>query len=572
MGIRGLSTYVHSDNAYWTSIARLHQKEPKDSVKKPILIIDGSNLANYLHSRFVLDSLFGGQYQELYEIGRSFFSAVLSSGFHPIIFLEEVSGEEKQDTVFKRRIDKLHDLNRCVHNGESTQIMPGMGYVILSELVADLGLESVYCDTDADPVISALASCLGATVVSNDSDFLLSRIPTVISLNSLSWDKGVLIGHFFNLDAFLCYHALQYWAVPFIAMLLGNDFIPDQLMRVIHAVRGDVTKHLIGDKISRLFKFLASFDSETRLIGFLQSRFFPSIWKLFLLQYRNAIALYLHPESLVPIDPSLPLYGLQFASIQQHSTCSLNSLLRVPWAWGVYIRGDTCSHFGIQHYQRAPAGDCSLSIRIYCYSILLGDRGVVEFVHTSSLRFKERTLETRQFLPNRSRLPSLDEVPLIPQHTRVDIFLQISRSEGVGIETLPGPWRMLAATLRYWYSHCKPTPDPSLLSLLTTSCVITFKFPSRKQYTKLLTDEIKNLIPHNLLTFHQISQWHAVYYDLYRLAQVLNLTPISPALFYNGNLLFHILLLREFREQELPQLLDSQAQVWVSDITQLVKR
>ena len=569
MGIRGLSTYVHSDNAYWTSIARLHEKGSEDS---NILIIDGSNLVNILHQSSGLNSLFGGQYQELYEIMRAFFSAVLNSGFRPIVILEEVAEEEKRDTVFKRRLEKLRDLNTCVHNGETIHRLPGMGYIILSELVSELGLECTCCDSEADPVIAALASRLGATVVSNDSDFFLTKVPSVISLNCLSWDWGELVGHFFNLDAFLSHHGLHYWAAPFIVLLLGNDTIPGQLLYAIQTVRSDVTRHLIGDKISRVFKFLASFKSETSLLEFLRPRFSPAQWRLFLFYHRNTVSSYLHPETQVPIDPSLPYYGLLFPNIMQHSNSSLKSLLRVPWAWGIFIRGDTFSQLSVQHFQREPAGDCSLPVRVYLYSILLGDRVMVEFVHTSSLSFKQRLIETKQALPNGSPVPSLDEVPLIPEVALLDIFLQISRSDGVGIELLPGPWRMLAAALRYWLLRCKPRPHSSLLTSLISSCVVTFKFPSRRQYTKLLSHKINHLIPYNLQTFHQISQWHAAYLDLYRLAQILDLAPISPSLFYNGNLLFHILLLREFRDYELPKLLSSRDLTWISHLAQVVEQ
>ena len=573
MGIRGLSTYIHSDNAYWTNIARIFEGKSRDSQFSHRLIIDGANLVNFLHQRLRINSLYGGQYQELYEVCITFFSAVLNSGFQPIVVLEEIVQEAKNETVLKRRLDKIRDLNRCVHNGERTHLLPAMGYITFSEVVTDMNLETIPCDCEADPVISALAATLGATVLSNDSDFFLTRIPSVISLNSLLWDDGVLVGHFYNIDSFLQYHKLEYWTIPYIVMMLGNDTIPQHLSYIISSLRHNLTKHINGDKISRLIRFLNTFKDESSLRDFLESQlsYSHSHWRQLASLLKEADSLYLCPNSLVHIDPFLPNYGLVYSNVQKHSVCSLDSLLRVPWTWGIVIRRDCFPHATIQHYQRKPASDCSSFIRSYMYGILVREEEVGEHVSTSSLTFIRVPIRPQHQLSDGHPLPNLDQIPMIPQPKRLAILLQISGSLGVGLELLPTPWTMLAITLHYWCRHSTPSPDTSLLRLIVTSCVVTFKYPTRKAYSKLLTYKIDALIRFNLLLFHQIAQWHNCYNDIYRLTRVLYLPASNPSLFYNGHLLFHILFVKEFRETELSKLVDTQSELWIDYLTRLIE-
>ena len=571
MGIRGLSTYIHSDNAYWTNIARIFEGKSRDSQFSHRLIIDGANLVNFLHQRVRINSLYGGQYQELYEVCTAFFLAVLNSGFHPIVVLEEIVEEAKNDTVLSRRMEKIRDLNRCVHNGEKTHILPAMGYITFSEVVADMKLETVSCDCEADKVISALAAKLGATVLSNDSDFFLTRIPSVISLNSLLWDD-VLVGHFYNIDSFLQYHKLEYWAIPYIVLMLGNDTTPQHLSFLISTLRHNLTKHINGDnKVSRLIGFLSSFPDEVSLRDFMDSHLSYSHWRQLALLLKEADSLYLCPNSLVRIDPFLPNYGLAYSNIQKHSSYSLDSLLRVPWTWGIMIRRDCFPHATIQHYQRNPASKCSSFIRSYMYGILVREDEVGEYVNTSSLTFTRVPITAQHTLPDGYPLPNLDQIATIPQPTRLAILLQISGSLGVGLELLPTPWSMLAITLHYWCRHSTPSPQSSLLRLIVTSCVITFKYPTRKAYSKLLSYKTDALIRYNLLLFHQVAQWHNCYNDIYRLALVLDLPVSNPSLFYNGYLLFHILFFKEFRDTQLPKLIDTQCELWIDYLTRVIE-
>ena len=571
MGIRGLSTYIHSDNAYWTNIARIFEGKSKDSQFSHRLIIDGANLVNFLHQRNRINSLYGGQYQELYEVCTTFFLAVLNSGFHPIVVLEEIVEESKNETVLKRRMEKIRDLNRCVHNGERTHLLPAMGYITFSEVVTDMNLETISCDCEADLVISALAATLGATVLSNDSDFLLTKIPSVISLNSLLWDDGVLVGHFYNIDSFLQYHKLEYWTIPYIVMMLGNDTTPEHLSYLISALRHNFTKHINGDKISRLIRFLNTFKEESSLRDFFESQISYSHWRQLSFLLKEADSLYLCPKSLVHIDPFLPNYGLMYPNIQKHSNYSLDSLLRVPWTWGIVIRRDCFPHATIQHYQRKPASDCSSFIRSYMYGILVREDEVGEYVSTGSLTFTRLPIRAQHQLPDGHPIPDLDQIAVILQPKRLAILLQTSGSLGVGLELLPAPWTMLAITLHYWLGHSTPSPHSSLLRLIITSCVITFKYPSRKAYSKLLSFKIDALIRYNLLLFHQIAQWHNCYNDIYRLALVLDLPVSKPSLFYNGHLLFHILFVEEFRDTQLSKLIDTQSELWIDYLTRVIE-
>ncbi|KAI6657543.1 Protein asteroid-like protein 1-like [Oopsacas minuta] len=568
MGIRGLSTYIHSDNACWTNINRIFESQSKDSCFKHRLIIDGSNLANYLHERNGLDSLFGGQYQELYEISTAFLQAVVQSGFHPIVVLEEIVEEEKKVTILARKTAKLRDLNRCVHNGESTTRFPSMGYIVLSEVVTYLNLETIFCDTEADPIISALAARLGASVLSNDSDFFLTKIPSVISLKTLSWDRGLLVGHFYNIDSFLQHNRLQYWAVPYIVILLGNDFIPEPFY---YKLRKTITSHLSGDKIIRLFQLLNSFKDESAFRDCLQSHLSANEWKQFRFHHNRTYSSYLKPEDQVFIDPILSHYGLVYANIRKHSDYSFNALLRLPWTWGRFIRGEHFSQCSVQHYQRLPASECSLLIRSFINSILVRDRIIIEYVNTSSLCFEQKVIQAQKLLPDGNPIPNLDQISTIPQIDRLSIFLKITGSHGIEIEFLPEPWKMLAVTLRYWCLYCMPCPEPSLLKLIVSSCVITYQYPNRKPYHKLLTYKVNSLIRYNLRTFHQIAQWHNTYHDIYRLAQILDLPLSSPCLFYNGNLLFHILFVKEFRDTHFPELINTKSEEWINYLTRVIE-
>ena len=200
MGIRGLSTYVHNNSSFWINISQILE-ENKRSDEGPLkIIIDGPSLANQLHKLANLDSLYGGQYQEFYETVRGFLEAVRNTGFTPIVVLGEMMEERKRNLIITRRMEKLNELNRCVHNGERIVKLPRMGYITFTQAVLDLEMEYVTCDTEADPVIAALASTLNAYVMSNDSDFFFTSVPGVFSIDFLSWKDGVLVGSCYRLE------------------------------------------------------------------------------------------------------------------------------------------------------------------------------------------------------------------------------------------------------------------------------------------------------------------------------------------------------------------------------------
>ena len=569
MGIRGLFTYIHNNNSFWINISQMIDENKRSDGRPSKIIIDGPNLANQLHKLGDFDSLYGGQYQEYYETVRGFLEAVINTGFTPIVVLEETMEERKRETILIRRVEKLKELDRCVHEGSIISKLPRMGYIIFTQAVLDLKIERVSCDSEADPVIAALASSLNAYIMSSDSDFFFTCIPGVFSVDFLSWPDGVLTGSCYHLEYFLEYHRLQLWMVPFVVMMLRNDFIPEWLFQEIEYVREKAIEHLGGrNKIWRVLQMIGSFRSEKKVLEYFESRLSQKAWRKFQDCYDSAVSSYLCPNSLVRIDPSLPHYGLEYRNVREKSDLSLDSLLRVAWAWGAVIHRETLAQCNNEDFQRDPATNCSLSVRQYLYSFILRGGYLVEIGRNNSLGLRHDHLELFETLPNGNLLPDLDEVLAKPESDRFDIFLQVVQCSNEKILRLEDPWRMLAFSLNYWYSHCNPKPPGSLLEIIIVSCLITYKHPWRN-YSKF-SQNINHLISKHLLSYHQVAQWHATQHDIYKLALLLAIPNLSPCVFSNGRLLFQIIMDREFRENQLHKFISVQSQLWIHYFTELI--
>ncbi|XP_076028590.1 single-strand DNA endonuclease protein asteroid [Oratosquilla oratoria] len=253
MGIRGLTSYIREHVDESLKWGKLHDR---------VLIIDGNNLAHQLYQEGSgLNAAFGGDYDKYASIIEKYFEKLCKCNLRPIVVMD--GGHPIKNNKLRTVIDRVTDQLACClkvnpKNQFRVKIYPALGRVVFVSVLKRMGIQVLQTDYEADEEIAALADALGATVLSNDSDFFIFGTSFVImdSLNMKniqkeeSPDEGTfhyIPCHFFDLDVFLKRHHLPKSLLPMVGTILGNDYVKPAEFARFYA---DLNREKLGKKLS----------------------------------------------------------------------------------------------------------------------------------------------------------------------------------------------------------------------------------------------------------------------------------------------------------------------------------
>ena len=140
MGIPGLTSYINSIEALWTSTALQNTR----------VVIDGSCFCHYLYISHGLDCRCGGQYREFYNAVVSFFNSLTSKGVEPLVVFDGTfhpSGK-KSDTLKKRAEDTIQKSNALSKSSQldGVFLLPPLSKLVLIQALRDRNINFAICD------------------------------------------------------------------------------------------------------------------------------------------------------------------------------------------------------------------------------------------------------------------------------------------------------------------------------------------------------------------------------------------------------------------------------------------
>nr|CAB3223848.1 protein asteroid homolog 1 [Phallusia mammillata] len=231
MGIRGLTGFVNDRQRFLLK---------RSKVVDQYLIVDGKALLHFLYHENSLDVRFGGSYMQFRQIVEEFLKRLQTCKIKPIVVFDGGCSKHKQNTKLSRQQDNVQLACNIIqsHSKEEAQcnrLLPPMTGLVLCQTLSDLKIPFVYSDTDADRDIVALANLLGASVLSNDSDFyVLDVIHGYLPLSHFNWKEvfhdetqgQYMHGLRYHRKALLSTYKLDRAMPAFLSILLGSDWLP----------------------------------------------------------------------------------------------------------------------------------------------------------------------------------------------------------------------------------------------------------------------------------------------------------------------------------------------------------
>ena len=173
MGIRGLTTFVDAHPELLTDF-RLHDTP---------IIIDGNNLYHFLYYHFHVPSEYGGDYDQFARSCETFFAALRSCNVIPYVVFDGAyaSDGHKFLTSVARARHRVHMSNIAAH-GRRAKLLPVLTHSCFVRVLQVLDVAYVTCDFEADRQIAALARHWNCPVLTNDSDFFVYDILSLIHI------------------------------------------------------------------------------------------------------------------------------------------------------------------------------------------------------------------------------------------------------------------------------------------------------------------------------------------------------------------------------------------------------
>lgn len=224
MGVKGLTSFINQKEELYFEDFQL---------KDCYLVIDGLSLASCLYnSTTKMNSCFGGDYDKYANVIRKFFGILCTCNVTPIVICDGGMERKKLSTCKRRIVNRMFSFKKIVPCYSPQICFPLMMRHVFRETILELKHLLLQSDFEADNEIAALARKLNAPVLSNDSDFYIFDVE-YIPLSSISFDSHEkdLQGNCyiqckkFHLNYLLKDLGLSVSMMPFLATLLGNDYI-----------------------------------------------------------------------------------------------------------------------------------------------------------------------------------------------------------------------------------------------------------------------------------------------------------------------------------------------------------
>ena len=519
------------------------------------VILDGKNICsgprklryNWVH---------GGQYGELRAYFNHFFKCLRENGIEPIVVFDGVDyTEEKSDTKLRRQNERIRNIrNGLLEDDRSEGVRPLFLIIVFCEIVKENGVKLICVDGDADRDIALLANHYNCPVVADDSDYFIFPLKAgYIPINELRWYDSPVTAKIYKRErfAYKFYFDSDPKMIYLIPAIMGNDFIkrryfPRLKGNIERTVKKDIEK---GTKIAsednkkfketlELWYYISSFRTVEEFISqcWHCSRFEATTIAQ---NYQQAKEIY-HVKDVKFSEKHLMLHTILESA---NKTLLPNFIIRqyrngyfTASEMAVLVQNKSTIPVVIDNPNCSSSMKIGQSIRKCLYRIMepyLEEATVLETIRVG----QEFCCESVACADESLNLPSIDNMTSLSNDYRILVLCKAMDAPPEVLQDFSeSKWKLVALSLHFWSKHANP--DNHTIKALIL-CFIDSYFNNAEcsdlEYTSYERDDMW------LQLLHIFAQWQCVYYDAFRLNNVL-MNPLefmSPALLFNGKLVMH---------------------------------
>uniref|UniRef100_A0A8C5PBE5 Constitutive coactivator of peroxisome proliferator-activated receptor gamma n=1 Tax=Leptobrachium leishanense TaxID=445787 RepID=A0A8C5PBE5_9ANUR len=240
MGIKGLLGFVQNtcpDTCHMVNLQTLANRH-KTSYPGciPTIVVDAMGCLRKWYTPH--DWIHGGQWKEYLCSLQDFIDAFQTAGIRLVFIFDGVIEEKKREEWVKRRLRDKTEISKIFNFIKTRKQQPDRSMFFIPSGIAtftrfalkNLGQEVFCSHVEADYEVASYGlahNCLG--ILGEDSDYLIFNTVPYFSINKLILDTLVTL--MYSREN-LCRHLnLHICDLPLLACLLGNDIIPEHMLR-----------------------------------------------------------------------------------------------------------------------------------------------------------------------------------------------------------------------------------------------------------------------------------------------------------------------------------------------------
>lgn len=518
MGIPGLTTFI-DNNLHLLERFELHDSK---------LIIDGNNLYHLLFYDHRIDYIHGGDYDKFANHTRRFFLMLKECNIKPYVIFDggyDID-EKKLRTALERSRQRCHLAGFISHGGKG-KVMPILAYEAFRCTLLDLGIPHCVCDFEADDQIAVLANEFNAPVLSFDSDFYIfdltaGYIPfdgvNFVSVESENKEyKYLPCCIYYSKNLAKHFPDLGKSVLPFIATLLGNDFVDHWVFQDFYQRLSTPKKctfkfdiPIAHTKMRSLFHWLESVNSLENGI--------------------EKVLLCFNDEKRVKVEQVMKMSLKAYSSTEQYSRVNLRLLLEgsskeieeqcckcdspLPvWFRCSFWKGEIAQfcqnvvmlqrvilNCQVEDMKASSATNCCQNIRNVIYGILTSrneqgkeanssvpDTLMPDYVteYTREIKnIRKFKVEPTFKLPTFGVIPCLADIPAMGKNERLSLLFAALDLSSSRILEFPQELQITMAVLIYWIRESDPGVSVNQVRALIT-CIIAMETSRCQEQTTL---------------------------------------------------------------------------------------
>ena len=511
MGIPKLSTFVDQRFTEWQHrVLAANEK----------LVIDGINICYQLYGENH-DWTRGGSYREFYDTVTAFFQALLASKIEPIVIVDGINEEKKNETTRSRREKSFKMMKDWQKNGRvHPNVLPLLAKEVFVDALQDLEIELCVVDGEADPEIVAVANSYECPVLAQDSDFYMFNIVggyIPFSRFKLSRSTGRPEADVFHMQDFANQFGLRDKDLRFlIPAILGNDFLKRVNFRGLNAP-------------NTIVQYVRQFPTMDNFIAALSKEDSKPVRK----NCQKAVEIYtIPPRSLREVATTTKLGIPDWILPKYRAGCFESFMVSAAVLGCVIFRAN------VDEVDKGSSHLAGKEIRRSIYGIL-GCTKVTETIRSDG-RIHLVDIGVEPCID-----PSCPDIALIGHdegtlERRQSAFCSILHCSREEIDQLPPEWQLVVVASSYWFRNAKPYIPPHIAKALVYTFLACSQghYPRRLERVFAARSPRKNYSPEAL---HAFAQWQSVYFNALSLNQLLQepFRYITPSHLYDGETAMH---------------------------------
>ncbi|XP_059909180.1 protein asteroid homolog 1-like isoform X1 [Gadus macrocephalus] len=507
------------------------------------LVVDGTNLANYLYEKSDLDQNQGGEYLAYQVKVQAFFDSLKKCDITPYVVIDGSSGTSKIkcDIRLARQRALLKRIPEAL-TGEEVGFLPSFTSTVFVQTLNDLNVQLVRWFGEADGQLAALASECECPVLSRDTDFCIFDLPAgFLSLDHFQWDSVKQNGtsshipcKLYTTSSFCKYFNIDSQLLPLLASL-ANDY--DNLKRFhweqfLPADRPIDRPSTNADRLEGLLRWMGVRKDLTTQQGMLKAwmdhipDMNPKAQSEVQTKVQNAMVKYELPScSLLGFFSKGTAPPLPPEVWNCDSECIRASLARGDLGLDYDILFNRRKILWIQAESRdlQSSNLTSRPIRQVMYGLLLGQEGgEVEEWDRDGLELVSVKVLLGPLVQGAAQTLRLDSLLQADPAVRLQVCLETLGVEEETLEGVPAHLRLPVAVTRYWL--WRASPEPTLLKALLM-VMVQGELNRRTGGTTDWQGDTRHLSkPLDGVVAHSLNQWQACLKD----ASQLNLLLCKP--------------------------------------------